>query len=132
MTNTNLTASALEIIAAFSKANKVSKVKITELAEQLVATVEVQQVVRDTRNAGRKASATVLTLRNMMAENKEEIVNMTAKEVAVKFGVEPIEANNTLRFLEKTGMFARVGLKDKEPGVRGKREVLWSSAEQQQ
>lgn len=127
MTNTNLTASALEIIAAFSKANKVSKVKITELAEQLVATVEVQQVVRDTRNAGRKASATVLTLRNMMAENKEEIVNMTAKEVAVKFGVEPIEANNTLRFLEKTGMFARVGLKDKEPGVRGKREVLWAS-----
>jgi hypothetical protein len=107
MTNTNLTASALEIIAAFSKANKVSKAKITELAEQLVATVEVQQVVRDTRNAGRKASATVLTLRNMMAENKEEIVNMTAKEVAVKFGVEPIEANNTLRFLEKTGLFVR-------------------------
>ena len=127
MTNTNLTASALEIIAAFSKANKVSKVKITELAEQLVATVEVQQVVRDTRNAGRKASATVLTLRNMMAENKEEIINMTAKEVAAKFGVDTIEANNTLRFLEKTGMFARVGLKDKEPGVRGKREVLWAS-----
>ena len=128
MTNTNLTASALEIIAAFSKANKVSKVKITELAEQLVATVEVQQVVRDTRNAGRKASATVLTLRNMMAENKEEIVNMTAKEVAVKFGVETVEANNTLRFLEKTGMFVRTGLKDKEAGVRGKREVLWSVA----
>ena len=130
MTNTtsNLTATALELIAAFSKANKVSKAKVTELAEQLVATVEVQQVVRDTRNAGRKASATVMALRNMMAENKEEIVNMTAKEVAVKFGVEPIEANNTLRFLEKTGMFARVGLKDKEPGVRGKREVLWSVA----
>ena len=127
MTNTNLTASALEIIAAFSKANKVSKVKITELAEQLVATVEVQQVVRDTRNAGRKASATVLTLRKMMEEQKEEIINMTAKEVAAKFGVDTIEANNTLRFLEKTGMFARVGLKDKEPGVRGKREVLWAS-----
>ena len=128
MTNTNLTASALEIIAAFSKANKVSKVKITELAEQLVATVEVQQVVRDTRNAGRKASATVLTLRKMMEEQKEEIINMTAKEVAAKFGVDTIEANNTLRFLEKTGMFARVGLKDKEAGVRGKREVLWSVA----
>ena len=127
MTNTNLTASALEIIAAFSKANKVSKVKITELAEQLVATVEVQQVVRDTRNAGRKASATVLTLRKMMEEQKEEIINMTAKEVAAKFGVDTIEANNTLRFLEKTGMFVRVGLKDKEPGVRGKREVLWAS-----
>ena len=128
MTNTNLTASALEIIAAFSKANKVSKVKITELAEQLVATVEVQQVVRDTRNAGRKASATVLTLRKMMEEQKDMVVNMTAKEVAAKFGVEPIEANNTLRFLEKTGMFVRTGLKDKEAGVRGKREVLWSVA----
>ena len=127
MTNTNLTASALEIIAAFSKANKVSKAKVTELAEQLVATVEVQQVVRDTRNAGRKASATVLTLRKMMEEQKEEIINMTAKEVAAKFGVDTIEANNTLRFLEKTGMFARVGLKDKEAGVRGKREVLWAS-----
>ncbi len=127
MTNTNLNIAALELVAAFSKANKVSKAKVTELAEQLVATVEVQQVVRDTRNAGRKASATVLTLRKMMAENKEEIVNMTAKEVAAKFGVDTIEANNTLRFLEKTGMFARVGLKDKEPGVRGKREVLWAS-----
>ena len=127
MTNTNLTATALEIIAAFSKANKVSKAKITELAEQLVATVEVQQVVRTNPNAGRKASETVLALRKMMEEQKEEIVNMTAKEVAAKFGVDTIEANNTLRFLEKTGMFARVGLKDKEPGVRGKREVLWAS-----
>ena len=129
MTNTtsNLNNAALELIAAFSKANKVSKAKVTELAEQLVATVEVQQVVRDTRNAGRKASATVLTLRKMMEEQKEEIINMTAKEVAAKFGVDTIEANNTLRFLEKTGMFARVGLKDKEPGVRGKREVLWAS-----
>ena len=128
MTNANLNIAALELVAAFSKANKVSKAKVTELAEQLVATVEVQQVVRDTRNAGRKASATVLTLRKMMGEQKEEIINMTAKEVAAKFGVDTIEANNTLRFLEKTGMFARVGLKDKEAGVRGKREVLWSVA----
>ena len=130
MTNTtsNLNNAALELIAAFSKANKVSKAKVTELAEQLVATVEVQQVVRDTRNAGRKASATVLTLRKMMEEQKDMVVNMTAKEVASKFGVEPIEANNTLRFLEKTGMFVRTGLKDKEAGVRGKREVLWSVA----
>ncbi len=127
MTNTNLTATALEIIAAFSKANKVSKAKITELAEQLVATVEVQQVVRTNPNAGRKASETVLALRKMMEEQKGEIINMTAKEVASKFGCDVQEANNTLRFFEKSGIFMKVGLKDKEPGVRGKREVLWAS-----
>ncbi len=127
MTTTTLNTTALEIIAAFSKANKVSKAKITELAEQLVATVEVQQVVRDTRNAGRKASETVLALRKMMEEQKEEIINMTAKEVASKFGCDVQEANNTLRFFEKSGIFMKVGLKDKEPGVRGKREVLWAS-----
>ncbi len=127
MTNTNLTATAFEIIAAFSKANKVSKAKITELAEQLVATVEVQQVVRTNPNAGRKASETVLALRKMMEEQKGEIINMTAKEVASKFGCDVQEANNTLRFFEKSGIFMKVGLKDKEPGVRGKREVLWAS-----
>ena len=127
MTNTNLTATALEMIAAFSKANKVSRAKVTELAEQLVATVEVQQVVRSNPNAGRKASETVLALRKMMEEQKGEIINMTAKEVASKFGCNVQEANNTLRFFEKTGMFVKVGQKDKEAGVRGKREIIWAS-----
>ena len=127
MTNTNLTATALEMIAAFSKANKVSRAKVTELAEQLVATVEVQQVVRTNPNAGRKASETVLALRKMMEEQKGEIINMTAKEVASKFGCDVQEANNTLRFFEKSGLFMKVGLKDKEAGVRGKREIVWAS-----
>ncbi len=127
MTNTNLTATAIEMIAAFSKANKVSRAKVTELAEQLVATVEVQQVVRTNPNAGRKASETVLALRKMMEEQKGEIINMTAKEVASKFGCDVQEANNTLRFFEKSGLFMKVGLKDKEAGVRGKREIVWAS-----
>ena len=127
MTNTNLTATALEMIASFSKANKVSRAKVTELAEQLVATVEVQQVVRTNPNAGRKASETVLALRKMMEEQKGEIINMTAKEVASKFGCDVQEANNTLRFFEKSGLFMKVGLKDKEAGVRGKREIVWVS-----
>ncbi len=127
MTTTTLNTTALEIIATFSKANKVSRAKVTELAEQLVATMPVM-VSTNRSSAGRKASATVLTLRKMMEEQKDMVVGMTAKEVASKFGVEPIEANNTLRFLEKTGLFVRTGLKDKEAGVRGKREVLWSVA----
>jgi DNA-binding MarR family transcriptional regulator len=127
MTNTTLNTTALEIIATFSKANKVSRAKVTELAEQLVATMPVM-VSTNRSSAGRKASETVLALRKMMEEQKDIVVNMTAKEVASKFGVEPIEANNTLRFLEKTGLFVRTGLKDKEAGVRGKREVLWSVA----
>ncbi len=126
-TTTTLNTTALEIIAAFSKANKVSRAKVTELAEQLVATVPVQEYVkRSNPNAGRKASETVLALRSLMSEKKEEITNMTAKEVASKFGCDVQEANNTLRFFEKTGLFVKVGLKDKEAGVRGKREVIWS------
>ena len=131
MTNTTLNTTALEIIATFSKANKVSRAKVTELAEQLVATMPVM-VSTNRSSAGRKASETVLALRKMMEEQKEIVVNMTAKEVASKFGCDAQEANNTLRFFEKTGMFAKVGLKDKEPGTRGKREVIWSFAEQMQ
>lgn len=131
MSNTTLNTTALEIIATFSKANKVSRAKVTELAEQLVATMPVM-VSTNRSSAGRKASETVLALRKMMEEQKEIVVNMTAKEVASKFGCDVQEANNTLRFFEKTGLFVKVGLKDKEAGVRGKREVLWSSAEQQQ
>ena len=128
-TNINLTATALEMIAAFSKANKVSRAKVTDLAEQLFATMPVQEVVKNHSNAGRKASETIITLRAMMVEKKEVVVNMTAKEVASKFGVEAQEANNTLRFFEKSGVFVKVGLKDKEPGTRGKREVIWSVAQ---
>lgn len=131
MTNTTLNTTALEIIATFSKANKVSRAKVTELAEQLVATMPVM-VSTNRSSAGRKASETVLALRKMMEDQKEIVVNMTAKEVASKFGCDVQEANNTLRFFEKTGLFVKVGLKDKEAGVRGKREVIWSVAEQMQ
>lgn len=124
MTNT-LNATALELIAVFAKANKVSRAKVTELGEQLVATVPYVEVTH--RTMGRKASETVLVLRKMMEERKDEVVEMTAKDVAAKFGVSAVEANNTLRFFEKSGLFTRVGMKDKEPGTRGKREVIWTA-----
>jgi len=122
-----LNTTALELIASFAKANKVSRAKVTELGEQLIATVPVQEITRGT--PGRKASDTVLALRKMMSEQKDQIINMTAKDVAAKFGVSPVEANNTIRFFEKSGMFIRAGFKDKEPGTRGKREVIWNVAE---
>ena len=121
-----LNTTALELIASFAKANKVSRAKVTELGEQLIATVPVQEITRGT--PGRKASDTVLALRKMMSEQKDQIINMTAKDVAAKFGVSPVEANNTIRFFEKSGMFIRAGFKDKEPGTRGKREVIWNVA----
>ena len=122
---TTLNNAALELIASFSKANKVSKTKLTEFAEQLINTVEVAPVkVAGVR--GKKASETVMALRQMMQQKKDEVINMTAKEVSEHFGADLIEANNTLRYLEKTGLFMRAGLKDKAPGVRGKREVIWS------
>ena len=127
-TNTTLNTVALEIIAAFSKANKVSKAKVTGLAEQLFTTMPVMTST-NRNSAGRKASENILTLRAMMVEKKEVVVNMTAKELASKFGCDAQEANNTLRYFEKTGMFVKVGLKDKEPGTRGKREVIWSVAQ---
>ena len=128
MTNTNLNNVAVELIASFSKTNKVSKAKVTTLAEQLFATMPVQEVVKNRGSAGRKASKTVMALRAMMAEQKDQIINMTAKDVASKFGCDTQEVNNTLRYFEKLGMFSKVGLKDKEPGTRGKREVIWNVA----
>ena len=125
---TTLNTVALEMIASFAKTNKVSKAKVTDLAEQLFATMPVMTST-NRNSAGRKASENILTLRAMMVEKKEVVVNMTAKELASKFGCDAQEANNTLRYFEKTGMFVKVGLKDKEPGTRGKREVIWSVAQ---
>ena len=127
-TNTTLNTVALEMIASFAKANKVSKAKVTTLAEQLFATMPAMEST-NRNSAGRKASETVMALRTMMAEQKEVVVNMTAKELASKFGFEAQEVNNTLRFFEKSGVFVKVGLKDKEPGTRGKREVIWTVAQ---
>lgn len=130
MTNTTLNTTTVELINAFSKANKVSRAKITELAEQIVAanvieTVEAEPKTRNPR--GRKASDAILAIRQTIMENMADLKNVTAKEVAARFGIEHVEVLSTFAFFEKSGDFVRMGQKDKEPGVRGRRENIWSS-----
>ena len=77
----------------------------------------------------RQASETILKLRSTFAENMGTIKNVTSKELSERFGATRVEINNTLAFFEKSGMVSRVGMKDREAGARGRKEVIWSAAE---
>ena len=118
---------AQEMIATFAKSNKVSKVKVTDLVQQVLSTIEVPAVVEKIKKQrGRVASEATVTLRENIKAKMMEKKKATAKEIAEEFGITPVEANNNLRFFEKHGVFVRNGFKDKEAGKRGKREVIWT------
>lgn len=123
---TSVSTEAQEIINAFSKDHKVSKVKITDLAAQ-VAVASCKAVVSTKARVGRSASSETISLRTKIVESASEIKNVTIKDVASRFGVDEVTARSTLKFLENTGFVSRSGLKDKEPGVRGKKEILYSA-----
>ena len=138
MTNTTnntaaLNETAVEMVAAFSKANKVSKVKVTDLLQQVLATipaqtVEVEKVVPMFVVTSKKTSSAIIALRETMFENLSSVKQATVKELSSRFGAEPSEVTRTLAFFENNGFIVRDGLKARE-GVRGRREVLWSAAE---
>ena len=121
---------AQEMIATFAKSNKVSKVKVTDLVQQVLGTVEIPQVEKKSsgKPRGRTASEETVALRENIKAKLLEVKQTTAKELSKEFQVSPVDANNVLKFLEKQGAAVRAGLKDKDAGVRGKREIIWAFA----
>lgn len=142
MTNTTeLKTTTVELATEFAKANKVSAVKTVELVRTAVETMrdeiiesamirfsELQEAkqaanVTKTKNVKRRVN----TLEDRMRQNMADLKNVTTKDISRRFGVRVNQANLTLKFFEENGEFVQVGKKDKEDGVRGKKEVLWSS-----
>ncbi len=125
-TNTSVNAVAAKLIQDFTKANKVSNAKVTDLVEQITAAQAIERVISKPV-VGKTASEAKRDLRKQIITNINKMDHVTIKDVAAMFGAEEMDARATINYLEKNNMFARVGLKDKEPGVRGKKEILWSA-----
>lgn len=123
---TSVSAEAQEIINSFAKEHKVSKTKITDLAAQ-VALASGKAVVSAKARVGRSANGSTIELRQKIVECSSEIKNVSIKDVASKFGADEVVVRTTIKFLENNGFITRTGLKDKEPGVRGKKEILYSA-----
>lgn len=136
MENLNITLSSLidaEVvnakIASLAKETKISKTKLTAWTLALLDSIEVPKVAPAART-GRKASEDVIALREKVSEyfrNQQEVV--TSKKLAEVFGSDVVTINNVLNYLEKnTSLVKKAGLADKQPGLRGRRQVLWAAA----
>ncbi len=114
------------LVAAFAKANKQSKAKLMSLIEQCVeAHVSTMPKQAVCSNAGRKASADTIKLRDIIRSLKPSLQgDFTAKTLAMKLGVNHNDVNNTLNFLAtRENMFIRCGTQDKIG--RGRKSVMW-------
>lgn len=111
------------IVAEFAKANKISKAKVESFAMSVVAAAKPVGM-------GRKASGDTLEYRKKVEEaltSGKVAGQFTTNDLVAVVGGDQNMANNTLRYLKDTkGMVKQVGLKDKQAGQRGRRQVLWS------
>lgn len=104
------------IIEAFSKTNKVSRAKTQALVTEILAASGVRSQKR-----GRPVKDTTVQIKDRIVELREQGNTFTAKEIAEFLNVSIADVNNTVRALE----FTQVGFRDRQPGERGRREIIW-------
>lgn len=115
---TEITVSRIE---EFSQQHNVDQAILTEFIEKLVPTMKRQQV------GGRKAADTTLDAREKVKAIMDEIDNVSIKDIATRLNLEFSVVSNVFQFYARNGDIVKVGTRDKEPGTKGRREVLWSS-----
>jgi predicted HTH transcriptional regulator len=115
-----LNQTAQEMINAFAKTNKVSKVKVSELVAQVMSVSVVK-----TKKEGRKASQVISSLRDVIYSNLKSMKNVTSNDLMKQYGVSKVQANNTLYYFEKKNLIVRSG--NKVMGKVGRQPTLWSA-----
>lgn len=109
------------IVAEFAKTNKVSREKAQNFAVAVASATAV---------GGRKPLTSTVEYRKqvegVLAGGKLGNTFTTVDLVGL-IGGDLTTANNTLRYLKDTKQLVKqVGLKDKDAGQKGRRQVLWS------
>ena len=109
------------IVAEFAKTNKISREKAKNFAVAVASVVVV---------GGRKPLTSTVEYRKkvegVLAGGKLGNTFTTVDLVGL-IGGDLTTANNTLRYLKDTKQLVKqVGLKDKDAGQKGRRQVLWS------
>lgn len=117
------------IVTEYAKANKINKAKLLAFAEQ-IADIAGQSKKQSSGKRGRVASENTSALREALREAiKATSEAFTVKDLQAKIGGSYVDVSNGLRFLAEKEKLAKViGKVDKEPGVRGKKPLLWSVA----
>lgn len=109
------------IVAEFAKTNKISREKAKNFAVAVATAMAAN---------GRKPQASTVEYRKqvegVLASGKLGNTFTTVDLVGL-IGGDLTTANNTLRYLKDTKQLVKqVGLKDKDAGQKGRRQVLWS------
>lgn len=115
-----------QLVAEFAKSTKVSKAKALAFAESVVA-----QAKEEMPKPGRKTTDESIRTRQAIKEMQDVLKGnvFTIKELAEKIEADPVYVNNNIRWLAKhEGLFKVEGKKDKLPGQKGKKELLWTVA----
>lgn len=113
------TANIETLVAEFAKANKISKAKLTEF---------VNIVASQYKSPGRPVACKIIELRQRLKEYVSSKEHFTSKEIAIALNCELVEANNALRYLQKTEKFVVQNGYVKGEKTRGRPKVLWSIA----
>lgn len=109
------------IVAEFAKTNKISREKAKNFAVAVATAVAAN---------GRKPQASTVEYRKQV----EGVLvsgklgnTFTTVDLVGLIGGDLTTANNTLRYFKDTKQLVKqVGLKDKDAGQKGRRQVLWS------
>ena len=113
---------ALEMIGQYAAEQHISVDGLLDLVKQVVA--------ENTSKPGRKSSSNTVLLRQQLSNTTNlllayKVKQYTSKELAAVFEQDQTAVNNALRHLEQYGIWKRAGNAQKEPGKRGRTEVIW-------
>lgn len=123
--------STKELIASFSKSNKIGREKLERLVEQILEMEKPAEVEAPVRG-GRKTTDESLRIRKEIQALQDSLRGrlFTSKELAQELNADPMYVTNNLRWLADNMKIVKVvGKKDREQGGRGRKENIWSIAQ---
>lgn len=109
-----------QLITEFANANNMDVAVVEELVTQAIT-------LSKPHAGGRPLADKTLNVRDIILKSKDNIKNMTIKEIATMFGFDTTDTNNAIRFHEKAGVFVKSGVREKEKGQKGRKEAIWTS-----
>jgi hypothetical protein len=113
---------SLEMIGQYAAKQNIGVDGLLDLVKQVVA--------ENSSKPGRKSSSNTVLLRQQLSNTTNlllayKVKQYTSKELAAVFEQDQTAVNNALRHLEQYGIWKRAGNAMKQPGKRGRAEVVW-------
>lgn len=126
--------STKELLAGFSKTNKIGREKLERLVEYILEMEKPEESSQtpEQPQRGRKTTDESIRIRQEIQAMQESLKGrlFTSKELAQELNADPNYVTNNLRWLaDNMGIVKLVGRKDRPEGGRGRKENIWSIAQ---